>query len=290
MNKILKVKVEVNVKAMVKVLGFTTLLVITLSVGMLAGSVIGGVASAQGPAGGPFGFGGMMGGGRGMMGGYGWNAPAQNITGTVPFGGFGGMMGGFGGMMGGWGRGNQTNASPISMDRAVNAAQSYLASYNSADLALDEVMEFSNNFYVIVKEKSTGGGAFEILVDRYSGYVHPEPGPNMMWNTKYGHMGGGMMAGFGGMMGGWRGGYSGNLPTAQMPVSVAQARAAAQSYLSGALPGAALSESTNTFYGYYTLDVVRDGKVYGMLSVNGYGGQVWYHTWHGSFIQEKELS
>jgi hypothetical protein len=57
-----------NVKTMVKVLGFTTLLVITLSIGMLAGSVIGGVVSAQGPAGGPFGFGGMMAGGRGMMG------------------------------------------------------------------------------------------------------------------------------------------------------------------------------------------------------------------------------
>lgn len=277
----------------IKILGVTVLLVITLSIGMLAGSVIGGVASAQGPAGGPFGFGGMMGGGRGMMGGSGWNAPAQNITGTVPFGGFGGMMGGFGGMMGGWGRGNQTNASPITIDQAVNAAQGYLASYNNPDLILDEVMEFDNNFYVIVKEKSTGTAAFEVLVDRYSGYVHPEFGPNMMWNAKYSPMGsmmGGLVAGFGGMMGGWLGGYSGNLPAAQMPVSVAQARADAQRYLGGALPGATLSESTNAFYGYYTIDVVREGKVYGMLSVNGYGGQVWYHTWHGSFIQEKELS
>jgi hypothetical protein len=150
-------------------------------------------------------------------------------------------------------------------------------------------MEFDNNFYVIVKEKSTGTSAFEILVDRYSGYVHPEPGPNLMWNTKYGHMGGGMMGGFGGMMGGWLGGNSGNLPVTQLSVTVAQARAAAQAYLTSALPGATLSEGTNTFYGYYTLDLVRDGKVYGMMSVNGYGGQVWYHTWHGSFIQEKEL-
>jgi hypothetical protein len=275
----------------IKILGITALLVITLSVGMLAGSVIGGVASAQGPAGGSFGFGGMMGSGRGMMGGYGWNAPTQSLTNTVPFGGFGGMMGGFGGMMGGWGRGSQTiplNASPITLDRAVNSAQGYVSSYNNPDLALDEVMEFDNNFYLIVKEKSTGVSAFEILVDRYSGYVHPEPGPNLMWNTKYGHMGG-MMSGFGGMMGSWQGGYSGNLPTTQMPVSLAEARAAAQAYLRSALPGATLSEGTNTFYGHYTLDVVKDGKVYGMMSVNGYGGQVWYHTWHGTFIQEKEL-
>jgi hypothetical protein len=25
-----------------------------------------------------------------------------------------------------------------------------------------------------------------------------------------------------------------------------------------------------------------------MLSVNGYSGDVWYHTWHGMFISEAE--
>jgi hypothetical protein len=74
-----------------------------------------------------------------------------------------------------------------------------------------------------------------------------------------------------------------------MPISVAQARASALAYLSGTFPGATVSEGVNTFYGHYTLDVERDGKVFGMLSVNGYGGQVWYHSWHGAFIQEKEL-
>ncbi|MCS7235705.1 MAG: hypothetical protein RMM30_06995 [Armatimonadota bacterium] len=36
-------------------------------------------------------------------------------------------------------------------------------------------------------------------------------------------------------------------------------------------------------------DVEREGKVFGMLSVNAYTGQVWYHTWHGAFVGEKEL-
>jgi hypothetical protein len=26
-----------------------------------------------------------------------------------------------------------------------------------------------------------------------------------------------------------------------------------------------------------------------MVSVNGYSGQVWYHTWHGTFIQTKDF-
>jgi len=39
----------------------------------------------------------------------------------------------------------------------------------------------------------------------------------------------------------------------------------------------------------YTLDFEKDGKVAGMLSVNGYSGQVFLHTWHGTFIEESEF-
>jgi hypothetical protein len=42
-------------------------------------------------------------------------------------------------------------------------------------------------------------------------------------------------------------------------------------------------------YGYFTFDVLRDGRPVGMLSVNAYTGQVWYHGWHGAFVREKEL-
>ena len=40
------------------------------------------------------------------------------------------------------------------------------------------------------------------------------------------------------------------------------------------------------FPGYYTMDFLENGNVAGMLSVNGYTGQVWHHTWHDSFISE----
>jgi hypothetical protein len=33
---------------------------------------------------------------------------------------------------------------------------------------------------------------FEVLIDKYSGVVFPEMGPNMVWNVKYGHMGEGL--------------------------------------------------------------------------------------------------
>jgi len=171
-------------------------------------------------------------------------------------------------------------ARPITLDRAVELAKQYVTSLGSPDLDVKEVMEFELNFYFIVYEKSTGAGAFEMLNDRYGGWMRPEPGPNMMWNTKYGMMGG---MGRGGMMERWRG-----TPTTNMPVTVEQAENIAAEFLKGYLPSASM-EDPDVFYGYYTFHVLKDGKIYGMLSVNGYTGQVWYHSWHGAFIAMKEL-
>src|SRR5437879_11219816 len=40
-----------------------------------------------------------------------------------------------------------------------------------------------NNFYISVKETSTGVNAFKILVSRNGG-ISPKPGPNMMWKRQ----------------------------------------------------------------------------------------------------------
>ncbi len=221
-------------------------------------------------------MGGMMGGfgpggamGPSMIGGWGSGiGSTQAITGTPPLG-FNGCP-----MYGGWDL--PGGGTPISMDQAVEAAQRYLAAYGNPDLALTEVMEFTNHFYAEVVEKSTGVHAFELLINRYSGAVYPEPGPNRMWNTKYGHMGG--------MMGGWW-----SRPSGKMAVTPEQARMNAQKWLDGNLPGRTAADEVDAFYGYYTIHVLQDDQVVGMLSVNGYTGQVWYHTWHGDFVGMREL-
>jgi hypothetical protein len=239
---------------------------LTIGIGLavlLLASVFVTAAFAQGPGGG---FGGMMGNGQGygpgMMGGRGFEG-----TGWVGCPMFSRAA-------------NPTNAQPISFDQAVEAVQQYLKSYNNAELALAEVMEFDNNFYAVVKDRGAGTGAFELLVDRYTGFVHPEPGPNMMWNTQYGHM-----AGFGGMMGR----FGDQQRQGPVAVTVAQARTAAQQWLDANQPGAKLADDEMQFPGYYTMDFLKDGKVSGMLSVNGHTGQIWYHTWHGDFISENEF-
>jgi len=188
---------------------------------------------------------------------------------------------------------------PVTLDEAKAIAQQYLASLGNPNLGVKEIMEFQNNFYIIYYEKDTGIGAFEMLiwkeVPSYGmmgngmgmgggmmggnimiGVIMPEPGPNMMWNTKYSMMRG--------MMGSrWQ-------PTAssQMQVSEQDAKSIAENYLSQNFSGAHV-EGVTRFYGYYTFDFERDGEIIGMLSVNGYNGNVWYHSWHGAFIQEIEL-
>ena len=226
------------------------------------------------------------------MGNLGYPTPNTTSTGTTgtyetypsstaPYGGcYGGMMGG--GMMGGgWGcpgmgtrfgytappvYPSPTTATQLNITTAVAVAQNYLNSTGNANLAVSQVEEYKLNFYVLVKEKDTGIGAFELLIDKYTGAISPEMGPNMMWNTKYG-MCNGMM--------GW---LTGTL-AAPSTVTVEQAKTNAQQYLNTYYPGTTAGDA-QAFYGYYHVEVASSGKAYGMLSVNSYTGQVWYHTGH----------
>ncbi|MCL6438689.1 MAG: hypothetical protein K6T51_08750 [Rubrobacteraceae bacterium] len=162
------------------------------------------------------------------------------------------------------------------IEEARAAAQRYLRTYGDHNLRVSEVMDFVNNYYVEVRERDTGIGAMELLVDKQAMRVHPEPGPNMMWNTKYGMME--RMA--------WDHpprAYEQTSAGDDMPVSPDRARKIADRYLARVSPETRATEPEK-FYGYYTLHTVKGGRITGMLSVNGYTGSVWYHGWHGRFI------
>lgn len=235
--------------------------------------------------------------GTGMMGGYGWSTGNNYGYGPRMMGGsrsgYGmrGRQGSYGmgsAMMGGYGYDNP-NVTPITLAEAQAAAESYLATLDNPDLKISEIMIFDNNAYVVVTEESTGLGAFELLVDPSSRTTYPEHGPNIMWNLKYGGLNHqNMMGRRGGMMGGngWSSAIAGDV-SADMTVSPEKAIEYAQAYLDANLAGAIAATDPVQFYGYYTLDFERDGVVVGMLSVNGYSGQVFLHTWHGTFIEEQ---
>lgn len=223
--------------------------------------------------GGP-GPGGMMNGSghSGMMNG---NHGPDMMSGSWASGSMGRY--GRGGMMDGWDRADPPGKA-MSIDQARQNVQSYIDQIGNKNLAIDEVIEFQRNFYAVIKDTSTGHGAMEVLVNKRTGTVFPEHGPAMMWNTQYGMMTGGM----GQMMGYQR-------PAGPMTVPTERAAAIARQWLEKNRPGAT-AESPDQFPGYYTIHFRESGKIAGMLSVNGYAGQVWYHTWHGKAIRVLEVS
>jgi len=174
----------------------------------------------------------------------------------------------------------------LSLKDAPEAVEGYLQSLSVPGLAIAEVMEFADNFYAEVVEERTSVHAMELLIDKDTGAVYPEYGPNMMWNTKYGMH---SASGWSGMMGGMMGGSGTQEPSADMPVSPDQALQYAQRYLETYIPGTQVADEADGFYGYYTIHVLKEGQIYGMLSVHGYSGQVWYHNWHGQFVDMLEL-
>jgi len=214
-------------------------------------------------------------------------------------GGTGGMMEGMGGMsamggmMGMMGGPTDAATAPLTIDQAADAAKRYLDDNGNADLKVKEVVEFTNSFYIRVVEQSSNSGALELMVNRSSGEVTSEPGSNMMWNNKYGaHSSSdgndGMMdGGTCGMMG-TAGGQTNASATTDMPVKKTEARDRAQKYLDTQFPGARAGEP-DTFYGYYTVKAEKDGRTFGILSVNGNDDQVWYHAWLGVYLSGKQL-
>ena len=240
--------------------------------------------------------------GPGMMGN-------QPFTNTMPFGpgmmGMGsGMMGMGPGMMGMMGMGPSMMMSMmgagepellgipvLSIDEAEAAVTDFLVGFGKKGLDVGEVMIFDNHAYVQVIEKETGRGAFEVLVDPVTLAVMPEPGPNMMWNLKYSPMAammGSVMGPFGAapapgeMMGEGMMQEEGAL---EMPVSPEEALEVAERFAELALNGAQVADEATAFYGYYTVDILRDGVPVGMLSVNGFSRQVFVHHWHGDFVE-----
>ena len=207
-----------------------------------------------------------------------YTPPASQVT--VPANqGYGGW--GWGGCMGNWIFGaptysSTTTTAPLTLTQASQVAQEYVATLNNPDLEVKQVEEYTQNFYVQVGEKNTGYGAFELLINKNTGVVTPEMGPNMVWNTKYTFTTGACN-------------WFRAAPTTTPTVTATQAEAKAQQYLDTYYAGTTAGEVT-TFYGYYTIEVENNGNIYGMLSVNSYTGQVWFHTWHGSFIQEATIA
>jgi len=161
----------------------------------------------------------------------------------------------------------------LSFEEVEDLTNEYLERNELSDLEIAEIMEFSKNFYIEVYEPGTGIGAMELLVDKSNSAIFPEYGPNMMWNLKYG--------------------MHSQIPISQndinMDISEDEAINLAEKYLAKINTSEAVGDEVEKFYGYYTIHTLTEnGDIAGMLSVNGFSGDVWYHNWHGIFIDMTE--
>ena len=80
----------------------------------------------------------------------------------------------------------------------------------------------------------------------------------------------------------------GTAPAEAMPISDEKALEPAQQYLDVRIKGSVTDRHATPFYGYYTIYVLDNDKTIGMLGVNGYSGDVWFHDRHGDFISMTE--
>ena len=209
----------------------------------------------------------------------------------------------------GWMMGYRTGSvSPVeTIAQARTRAQTFA---DRLDLKVAEVIQFTNNFYARLDDKS-GHPATEVLVDPSTGTTSLEYGPAMMWNTRYGMMtgrarngmmGGGMMGSGNGMMGSTGGGMMGagsgmmgasgptwtpSAGTVSVPVSAQQAVTLARRWLTQRDTTLTIRDA-DSFPGYFTMETLRNGKVHGMLSVNASTGAIWDHWWHGSYLAISE--
>jgi hypothetical protein len=157
-------------------------------------------------------------------------------------------------------------AKPITQDVALKNMENFARQYGS-NVEVEDFMAFSSNYYAVVKDTSSGKDIAEILVDRYSGTAYPEPGPNMMWNTRYG---------------------AGRVQTGNSGYDLTGAKKLAEGFLTGYLPGAQIQEA-HEMPGYYTFDFGRN-ETESMMSVNAFSGQIWVHTWHGPALGEMNVT
>ena len=196
--------------------------------------------------------------------------PAGWSTGAYPDGGgFSTMLGGAG-MMGGAGTmGLGGDGRSVRDLDAARARVERFADQLDPGLRVGEVMRFANHYYAEV-QTAAGAGVTEVLVDGRSGAVSTEPGPAMMWNTRYGLD---------------RGPVAGAGPDAEL--TKAQAGEAAQRWLRQTNRDVTV-DAAEAFPGYYTLHTLKNGRIDGMLSVQMATGVVWYHSWHGQFREMAE--
>ena len=248
---------------------------------LIALLLVAGIYSAVGAHSGSSNSNNMMGNGYDdQMNGFnnpGYNG--QDYNGMMGSGGMMGMMMGsgmcYGGMMHGYRAGSNRNidyslsALGMTEEEVKNLAFELVDRQFGSDYQISDIFIFNDSpYYISVVEKDSDQGVFELLFDPYRKVIYPEYGPNMMWNTE---------SGMTNMMG-WGAPLEENKLSRQKALEIAEKFGEVNNFM--------VEDEGHQFPGYYTFHTadINDNTT-GMLSVNSYTGEVWYHNWHGDLAK-----
>jgi hypothetical protein len=174
--------------------------------------------------------------------------------------------------------GNTNHVAPLNQNKmSVTELKQKVNDYlNNNQLEIGDIFVYEDtDYYFSIEEKDTGRGAFELLVNPYTGSIYPEPGPNRMWNEKYGmHHN---------MMGDYDDYNNSNGTELKKDQLIENANQYVHNNINNDYN---VTGDGYHFYGYYTFHIFDENqKTVGMLSVNSDTGSVWLHTWHGKIEQ-----
>ena len=194
---------------------------------------------------------GMMGGpgGRGFDGGFGPGGRAP------------GMMGGGWHAVPGWENLKKLDTA-LTVETAKERVVSALKDWGYADLVVDTLTEYDHGFYAVVKEKASGKPALEAFVDPTYGTVSAGRGFEARWNTKYGRS------------------LHWPVPSGKT-ITADEAKTLVQQWLDRSRLTAKYELTVVELPGYYSVQLLENGKLSGLAAVNAYTSQVWYRGGRG---------
>jgi hypothetical protein len=172
-----------------------------------------------------------------------------------------GMMGGGWNTVPGWENLKRLDK-PLTVESAKERIVSALKDWGYADLVVDSVTEYENGFYAVVKEKASGRPALEAFVDPAYGTVSAGRGPEASWNTKYGRS------------------LNWPLPSGKT-ITADEAKKLVQQWLDRGRNRTAYDLKVVELPGYFSIQLLNDGKLAGLAAVNAYTSQVWYRGGRG---------
>lgn len=142
-----------------------------------------------------------------------------------------------------WQEGNGPTTSP---EQATASALEAVRVRGWTQLSIDEVHIFPG-FYEVEFNDTSGFKGPEVYVNRDSGAIGPEMGPNLIWDTRYGS----------------------GVGTCNAQLDEATARSIASSYLRG-LNGSSEIQlgDSERHHGYWEFELMRNGQAINQVNVN----------------------